>query len=80
MTLNHVGDCCNEVNIQSDGPSSIDPSISHNLGDYIKYENDNNVYKNIMNSDGIFLYRDSIGHWTVCTNCQYSLLQDLVIL
>ena len=75
MTLNHLGACCNQVNIQSDGPASV--AQWKRLGDYKKYENDSNVYKNIMDNDGQFLYKASTGHWMVCTNCQCTLLQNL---
>ena len=78
MTVNHLGECCNQINIQSDGPASVHQDTR--LGDYRRYGNDSNVYKNIMDNDGEFLYKDSEGHWVVCTNCQYSLLQNLVIL
>ena len=50
------------------------------LGDYQKYGNDSNVYKNIMDNNGQFLYKYSDGHWRVCTNYQYSLLQNRAIL
>ena len=76
-TLNYLGECCNQVNIQSDGPASVDQRLF--LGDYKKYGNDSDVYKNIMDNNGKFLYKYSNGHWWVCTNCQYSLLQNLVI-
>ena len=78
MTLNHLGECCNQVNIQSDGLASV---YQHTrLGDYIQYGNDSIVYKRIMDSTGEYLYKHSDGHWRVCTNCQYSLLQNRVIL
>ena len=65
MTLNNLGECCNHVNIQSDGPAS--ESQSDSMGDYEKIGNDSNVYKNIMGSD-VFLYMASPGYWLVCTN------------
>ena len=78
MSLNHLGECCNQVTIQSDGPASVDqPNM---LGDYKKYGNDSNVYKNIVGNYGRFLYKVSDGYWVVCTNCKYSLLQNRVIL
>ena len=78
MTLTHLGECCNQVNIQSDGPASL--GQRHLLGDYKKYGNDSNVYKNIMDKNGEYLYKlTSSGHWRVCTNCQYRLLQNIVI-
>ena len=77
MTLNRLGECCNQINIQSDGPASVHQS--NTLGDYRKYGNDSNVYKNIIDSSDEFLYKDSVGDWVVCTNCQYRLLQNLVI-
>ena len=72
MTLNHLGECCNQVIIQSDGPASVD--WFWDMGDYEKVGNESNVYKNIMDSGG-FLFMDSDRHWMVCTNCQCSLLQ-----
>ena len=78
MTLNHLGECCNQVNIQSEGPAAV--YRWNAMGDYEKYGNDSDVYKNIMGNDGSFLYKDLDGHWRVGTNCQYSLLQNLVIL
>ena len=72
MTLTHLGECCNEVNIQSDGPASGDQD--NHLGDYKKYGNDSNVYRNIMNSER-FLFKASDGSWRVCTKYQCSLMQ-----
>ena len=70
INLNNLGECCNHVNIQSDGPASVHKlSI---LGDYEKNGNDSNVYRNVMGS-GEFLFKDSDGQWMVCTNCQCSL-------
>ena len=65
MTLNNSGECCNHVNIQSDGPAS--ETQFNFMGDYEKIGNDSNVYKNIMDSD-TFLYQNSLGYWRVCTN------------
>ena len=65
MILDNVGECCNEINIQSDGPASEERVLR--LGDYEKYGNNSNVYKNIMDT-GIFLYKNSRGYWMVCTN------------
>ena len=78
MALNHLGECCNQVNIQSDGTASV--LKWDKLGDYKKYGNDSNVYKNIMFSTGKYLYKNSDGYWMVCTNWQYRLLQNLAIL
>jgi hypothetical protein len=79
MTLRHLGECCNEVNIQSDDPASV--LKWDKLGDYKKYGNDSNVYKNIMDSTvEKYLYKNSNGDWVVCTNWQYRLLQNLAIL
>ena len=72
--INHLGECCNHVNIQSDGPAS---EVQYKfMGDYEKIGNDSNVYKNIMYSDG-FLYRyvhksiifdnSTYIYWRVCT-------------
>ena len=71
MTLTHLDECCNQVNIQSDGPASVHQSGF--LGDYQKYGNDSNVYINILDSDK-FLYRASSGRWKVRTNYQCSLM------
>ena len=69
MILNRLGKCCNQINIQSDGPASVYQSDV--MGDYERNGNDSNTYKN-MNS-GLFLYKD--GHkWMVCNNCKFSLL------
>ena len=68
MTLTHLGECCNQVNIQSDGAASVDQPLF--MGDY---EKNGNVYRNIMNSDQ-FLYTDLAGYWMVCNNCQCSFL------
>ena len=65
MTLNNLGECCNHVNIQSDGPASEAQYIY--MGDYEKIGNDSNVYKNIMDGSR-FLYKGSLGYWKVCTN------------
>ena len=65
MTLNNLDECCNHVNIQSDGPAS--EVQYHIMGDYEKIGNDSNVYKNIMDTDR-FLYKGSFGYWMVCTN------------
>ena len=66
MTLNNLGECCNHVNIHSDGPASdVQPQF---MGDYEKIGNNSNVYKNIINRDGFFLYKDPLGYWMVCTN------------
>ena len=62
MTVNNSGECCNHVNIQSDGLASY-----HRMGDYELIGNNSNVYKNIMDS-GSFLYKGSNGYWMVCTN------------
>ena len=78
MTLNHLGECCYHVNIQSEGPVSVHQWPR--MGDYEKYGHDGIVYKNIMDSTGEYLYKDSEGYWVVCTNCQYRLLQNIVIL
>ena len=64
MTLNNLGECCNHVNIQSDGPASAHRWNS--MGDYEKIGNDSNVYKNIMGSGPFLYFRD--GYWMVCTN------------
>ena len=65
MTVNNLGECCNHVNIQSDGPAS---EVQHyEMGDYEKIGNDSNVYKNIMDSS-IFLFKGSHGYWMVSTN------------
>ena len=72
MTLNNLGECCNHVNIQSDGPASeVQKDI---MGDYEKIGNDSNVFKNIMGS-GEFLYKGPSGYWMVCTNYQCSSMQ-----
>ena len=70
MTVNNLGECCNHVNIQSDGPAS--EFQYHFMGDYEKIGNDSNVYKNIMDT-GRFLYKD--GYRMVCTNYYCSSLQ-----
>ena len=49
MTLHDLGDCCNQVNIQSGGPASVDQQVK--MGDYKMYGNDSSAYKNIMDSD-----------------------------
>ena len=66
MTPNNLGECCNHVNIQSDGAAS--EVQYHVMGDYEKIGNDSNVYKNIMVSGGRFLFQVSLGYWKVCTN------------
>ena len=78
MSLNHLGECCNQVNIQSEGPAAVHQDII--MGDYKRYGNDRIVYKNIVDSTGEYLYKDVDGDWVVCTNCQYRLLLNLVIL
>ena len=68
MTL-IIGECCNHVNIQSDGPASLRQTAG--MGDYKKFGNVSNVYKNIIDNYGMFLYKDiHSGDWKVCINCQ----------
>ena len=66
-----LGECCNQISIQSDGPASVH---QHSMSDYEKNGNDSNVYRNMMGS-GNFIFKALDGHWMVCTNCQCSLLQ-----
>ena len=75
MTLNCVGECCDQYNIQSDGPASMIAWPA--MGDYAK--NGNYVYKNILDSS-TFLFRDSNRNWLVCSNCQCILLHNLLLL
>ena len=72
MTLNNLGECCNQVNIQSDGPASVYQDSS--LGDFKKYGTDSNVYINIMDSDN-FMYKARDGRWKVCTKHKCRLTQ-----
>ena len=69
--LNHLGECCNQVNIQNDGPKS-GIGVWGSFGDYEKIGNGSTVYENIM-VDGYFLYKDSDGDWVVRKNCQCTL-------
>ena len=75
MTLNYLGECCNQINIQSDGPASA--LQSNFMGDYEKSGNDTNIYQNIMDGSK-FIFKDSDGLWGVCTKCQCILLKSLL--
>ena len=72
MTLWPLGECCNQIKIQYNGPAILDgppyyPDILDGqdgnpyylwwiLGDYELFGNDGNVYKNVMD-DGSFLHK-----------------------
>ena len=65
MTLNYLGECCNQVNIQSDGSASVYHDTR--MGDYEKFGNDSNIYYNVM-GNGQFIFKDpNDGLWMVCT-------------
>lgn len=72
--LIYLGECCNQINIQSDGPSSL---WDTSFGDYEKNGNDSNVYHNMMGWT-TFIFKSSDGLWTVCTKYQCILLKSLI--
>ena len=59
MTLNCLGVCCDQFNIQSNGPAAM------YLGDFVKDKQNDHWIR-----DGLdfFLFKDPEGDWVVCTN------------
>ena len=74
MPINHLGECCNQINIQSDGPTKG----FREIGYYEQNGINRNVYKSIFDT-GYSLFKDSNdGRWRVCLNLKCSLLQYLI--
>ena len=77
MILNHLGDCCNQIRIYSDG-LALEAKESF-LGDYERSEMDTDIYQNKMDSS-LSLFKASNGLWMVCSISQCSIMNSLVLI